>query len=324
MDEMEKTVDNEEIAEEVAVAENKEQTVEETAVSHQEKTEEEIVADKIYFPDVSFKISARRSKRVPYTGKAFHEEIEIKYCYEGRFNVLINTCVYTVEEGDIIVVNPYEVHENIKIEGEVPAQYYSLLCDLDTLNDLNLGVDLRQLLVADGKKFTNVIKNDERLRTVIRLISEEMEEKKEFHRVVEKGLLGQIIALLLRDYLKDDIGLIKEDIKLKQSIVPAMLLIHNQYANKITVEALAKACNISVSSFCRFFKAHMGTTPIQYLMSYRIRLADMLLKSTTKTCEEIAIMCGFEEATYFNKCYKKLCGISPNRARRRNKQSPKA
>lgn len=275
-----------------------------------------VVTDKFDFPDASFKTMARRNKRINFIGKTFHEELEIKYYYEGTLNVLINTQVYTAEVGDIIVVNPYEVHENINIAGDT-AQYYSLICDLNTLNDLNLGVDLRKLLVTDGKKFKNLIHDDERLRTAIRLISEEMDEQKEFHRAIERGLLEQIIALLLRNHLQDDIAPTPEDVKLKGTIIPALSLIHNDYARKITVDELAAACCISVSSFCRFFKEVTGTTPIQYLMAYRISLAEMLLNGTLKSCEEIARLCGFEEATYFNKCFKKLRGISPNRARKK-------
>jgi mannose-6-phosphate isomerase class I len=74
-----------------------------------------VVADKIVFPDADFKMLLV-DKAVTFDGKGFHEEIEIKYCYEGTFSMLIDMDVYTVQAGDVVIVNPYEIHKNIDIE----------------------------------------------------------------------------------------------------------------------------------------------------------------------------------------------------------------
>lgn len=275
-----------------------------------------VVVDKIVFPDADFKIKLE-DKAVSFDGKGFHEEIEIKYCYEGCFNMLIDAEVYTVRAGDVVVVNPYEIHKNIDIVGS-NAKYYMINVDLDAVSDIKIDVDLRKELIVGKKKFKNIIRGDERLPSIIKCMAEETREKREYYQLAERGLLEQLTAILLRDHINYNVvsgtdGKIKQ----KQTIIPALTYIHNEYANKITVEALAEACCMSVSNFARTFKAVMHLTPIQYVLAYRINIAEMLLFNTSKSCEEIAEICGFEDPAYFNKCYKKMRGDAPNRARKK-------
>ncbi len=270
-------------------------------------------SDTIAFTDPLFKVTAYETK-LAQAGRAFHEEVEIKYCYEGTFNILINSEIYTVQEGDVVITNPYELHENVNI-GDNNARYYMLIFNLDVVNDLQIGVDLRRLLIVERKKFKNIIRGNERLRSAIRNMAEERREKKEFSRVIERGLLEQIIALLLRENLQDaeekDVN-----VKTKETIVPALSAIHNEYNKKLTVEYLAGLCFMSVSSFLRAFKLATGSTPITYVTAYRISVAEKLLQSTRHSCEEIALLCGFEDAAYFNKRFKKFRGQTPNKTRK--------
>lgn len=274
-----------------------------------------LIEDKLNFSDKSFKLIANDSTVVT-NNKAFHEEIEIKYCYEGSFNILINSDVFTIRAGDITLTNPYEVHENLSI-GNEKAKYYVLIFGVDIGAELGINADLRRLFFVEKKKFKNIFKDNPRIREVIKNIVEEKREKKEHYQTVLKGLIEQLIALLLRDGLKEDESNY-DNLKPKETIVPALSLIHNEYANKLSVERLAGVCCMSVSSFLRAFKTATGTTPIRYLIEYRMSIADMLLQSTDKACEEIAVICGFDDPTYFNKLYKKTRGISPHKSRKKS------
>ena len=59
-----------------------------------------------------------------------------------------------------------------------------------------------------------------------------------------------------------------------------------------------------------------SSKPIQYIINYRISLAETLLKTTDNTIEEIAYACGFEDVSYFYRCYKKIKGVSPKKSRK--------
>ena len=57
----------------------------------------------------------------------------------------------------------------------------------------------------------------------------------------------------------------------------------------------------------------MGVTAIQYLNTYRLKVADTLLANTDYPIGEVAAMTGFEDASYFARIYKKQFGHSPKR-----------
>ena len=56
-------------------------------------------------------------------------------------------------------------------------------------------------------------------------------------------------------------------------------------------------------------------TVFQYITMYRVSLAEVMLHNTEKSIDEIAHECGFSDTGYFYRCYKKVKGISPKKAR---------
>ena len=59
----------------------------------------------------------------------------------------------------------------------------------------------------------------------------------------------------------------------------------------------------------------MGISLIQHLNSYRLEIAAELLTTTTDTILDIAISTGFNNISYFNRCFKKKYGVSPRKYR---------
>lgn len=61
----------------------------------------------------------------------------------------------------------------------------------------------------------------------------------------------------------------------------------------------------------KFFKETMGVSFIQYLNDYRLEIAAELLTTTTDNILDIAFATGFNNISYFNRCFKKKYGVSP-------------
>ena len=60
----------------------------------------------------------------------------------------------------------------------------------------------------------------------------------------------------------------------------------------------------------------MGMTVTQYIINYRISLADSMLKDENQSIKSIAETCGFGDVSYFYQCYKRIKGTSPSKARK--------
>ena len=66
--------------------------------------------------------------------RALHEEIELKYFYEGESTLLIGGETVEVRAGDLVVINPYELHSTIRF-GEDRGRYRLLMMDPDFFMD---------------------------------------------------------------------------------------------------------------------------------------------------------------------------------------------
>ena len=63
----------------------------------------------------------------------------------------------------------------------------------------------------------------------------------------------------------------------------------------------------------KFFKETMGMSFVQYLNDYRLEVAAKLLTTTSDDIINIAINTGFDNLSYFNRCFKKKYGITPGK-----------
>lgn len=281
------------------------------------KIKEELSEQRISFPLNDFKILVSDSK-VRANEKAFHEEIEIKYYYEGVSTLIVDKDIIVANPGDITVVNPFEIHANVDI-GQANGKYLSIILNLDFLKELNPnGLDLRKAFVTSGKKLYNHIVNNQRMQSIILQVNEEIKGEKENYRLVVYALITELFALLLRDYVNNEKVLSKAEKYTKRAdlISPALTKIFEDFNKKITIKELADLCSVSEYHFLRTFKKETGFTAIQYIINYRISLAETLLKTTENTIEEIAYACGFDDVSYFYRCYKKIKGISPKKSRK--------
>lgn len=97
-----------------------------------------------------------------------------------------------------------------------------------------------------------------------------------------------------------------------EAIVKSVIqYLHTNYANDINFSHISADYNFSASYLTKIFREHIGTSPIKYLIEYRIKIAKGLLKDTNLTVKEIAEKTGFVDQFYFSKCFKNYCGVSP-------------
>ena len=83
------------------------------------------------------------------------------------------------------------------------------------------------------------------------------------------------------------------------------------YNQEINIEEYALSRHVSASWFNKSFKKVVGTTPMKYILSIRIRNAQVLLETTDYNISNIASMVGYENAFYFSRLFKKQKGLSP-------------
>ncbi|WP_035859840.1 helix-turn-helix domain-containing protein [Kitasatospora cheerisanensis] len=84
----------------------------------------------------------------------------------------------------------------------------------------------------------------------------------------------------------------------------------------LTVEDLARRANLSSRHLGRQFRAVTGTTPLQWLLTQRIRRAQELLESTDDSIEAVAEASGLGTATTLRRHFHRTLGVPPDAYRR--------
>ncbi len=92
--------------------------------------------------------------------------------------------------------------------------------------------------------------------------------------------------------------------------------IESQYTENLSVDRLAAEANMSVSAFHHNFKSVTSTSPLQYLKTYRLHKARMLMIHDGMKASAAAIQVGYESPSQFSREFKRYFGMTPGKTPR--------
>ena len=99
------------------------------------------------------------------------------------------------------------------------------------------------------------------------------------------------------------------------ALLAATGFIDEHYREALSLEEIARACALSTSHLGHMFKKMLDCSPIEYRNRLRIEDAMKKLAATDEKVEAIALECGFETLSLFNRLFKKIAGLSPGQFR---------
>ena len=102
----------------------------------------------------------------------------------------------------------------------------------------------------------------------------------------------------------------------QRSLAAVQEMICSRLGGDLSLEDLARACNLSESTFLRAFRETVGKTPHQFLMAERVEKARNLLAFSDMSISEIAGICGFADQSHFTRVFSRLVGAAPGTWRR--------
>jgi AraC-like DNA-binding protein len=86
--------------------------------------------------------------------------------------------------------------------------------------------------------------------------------------------------------------------------------IDENFDKSIRLGEIASHCNMTVPSFCRYFKKMTKLSFVDFINRYRVNYAKQILTSDVNI-GEVSYKCGFENLSYFDKVFKRVEGITP-------------
>lgn len=88
------------------------------------------------------------------------------------------------------------------------------------------------------------------------------------------------------------------------------------YMEPLNLEGLAARFAINKNYLSSRFHKEVGVTVTEYINSIRVRRSEELLGKTALSMQSVAEQCGFSDANYFTRIFKKINGVSPNEYRK--------
>lgn len=80
---------------------------------------------------------------------------------------------------------------------------------------------------------------------------------------------------------------------------------------ELSVNYLVEKTGLSEKKLYRLIKEHVGVSTSEFIRKMRLAQASSLLKSRKFTIGEVMYMSGFQNASYFSRCFKKEFGTTP-------------
>ena len=246
----------------------------------------------------------------------WHPECEIIRIKKGKFLITLDSEEILTEAGDIIYITDGVMHAGHAVEE---CEYECVVFDAKGVTSGN-HASIRQMEnVLSHKRIINShIKNcDNELKTIINSLFEAMDKRYPGYEFTVTGTLMQFYGYVFKNHLYS----LNQETALKSKEQQLMMrdvvsFIEQNYADKITLNSLAKKAGMSPKYFCSVFYKITRKTPIEYLNAYRIECACEKLITTETSVTDIAFGCGFNDLSYFTKTFKKYKNTTPLRYRK--------
>ncbi len=129
-------------------------------------------------------------------------------------------------------------------------------------------------------------------------------------------MLNELIALLARAVEMQRNGRVSDQpagYRLDaEGVGRAVSYIHENYFRRMDLALLARVAGMSVNRFGKLFRWLEGTTPIDYLIEFRLHRAAELVAERRLTLTQIAAAVGFSSVHHYCHCHKRRFGVSPS------------
>ena len=122
---------------------------------------------------------------------------------------------------------------------------------------------------------------------------------------------------MIMDYT-DRVAKLLESPKYGRLIYDARLYIKQHLAEKIKVDEMSEALQITPSHLAMRFKQETGFTLTDYINSERMKAAQYMLKYTKKSISDISNTLGLSSQNYFQNLFKKYTKLTPREYREAN------
>lgn len=242
----------------------------------------------------------------------FHDYFEIYYVRGGKKEFFVGNRMYLLQKGDMVVVPPYELHKNVRMESgryEGVLLYFSSTFLFDGEEILKRAVEC---LADSSSRLFRLDKCEQKnVESILEKMRYEYKGKQPGRRLFLRTLLCQWLIFLYRKLVSDGSPVFPHISSLHQKVSEIAQYIERHYAEPLSLGAISRHFSISTYYLCRIFKETSGFSINEYLNAIRLREAQKLLRNTNLPVIRVSEMAGFGSISNFGRVFKNYYGVSP-------------
>lgn len=253
----------------------------------------------------------------------WHEELEYCYIIKGKCIFCLPDNEFMLYEGDAVLINANCLHKIQRIDYKTEVVYHThqfrkelMEGDIGSIFKSKYVDPLVQCSLVQGELFRSC---DPEQKSVI----DSMEKSyntylcgKDGYEIIIRSLISELWLYLLKVNRSNIEQAVKYPAVSNERIKTMMTYIELNYMDKISIEDIGRAANVSRRECLRCFKQNLHMSPFSYLTDMRIRKAAELLIDTKDSVIAISEACGFSSSSYFGKVFFKIMGCTPNEYRK--------
>lgn len=229
-----------------------------------------------------------------------HDAYELLYLTKGEATYTVEGKAYLMSKGSLVITKPLKVHA---VTFHVPSEYerYDILFDADILstdicNMLPQKLDVihfagNAMISELFKKFDYYCNNlpAEALHSVLSHLTEE---------------------ILINAYIASRDAQERTSYTTNPLVKQAVAYIEQHLTEPLTVNDVCQQLHITQSYLLHLFGQHLNISPKKYIMSKRLAMAQMALRTGSRPTE-VYKQCGFSDYSTFFRAYKNYYGHPP-------------
>lgn len=244
----------------------------------------------------------------------WHNHLEVLYICSGTMLAFINEKTYELHAGDILVVNPLDIHYT-QMQGNV--HYYLLQISASHLARIRKDLSLVHFIEYLPANTSGEIKTlNQELKTIFMELARLDQNREAGYQLL---FLIQIYQMLYLIYTKASELLTHEDRKQNardfERIKQSMQYVRENYMHPITLSDLATLLSLSPEYFCRLFKKYTGQSFLAYVNQIRLQNFHHDLMHSEESITFLLEKNGITSYKTFMKQFKKAYGTTPHRLR---------
>ena len=239
-----------------------------------------------------------------------HNAWELIFITRGEVHVEIAGKSYDAAAPSMIFISNYEPHV-LTVRSEVHERYVMLVNPSVAKSALRPAF-LQTVFSIHSPSFCHVLPlEDGAALDDFRMLFRNLLTEREIDNAGGEGEQVWLSALLWRLYRLNPCLFSMVGGSAEKIVASIRTELENHPERKLDLNALAAANYISSYYLSHVFHRVTGYTIKRYLLLCRISLACMLLSERSKTVAQVAVACGFTDASNFSRYFREITGMTP-------------